>query len=78
LDKTESLFSYPDGSSYETYNQGYETFTPTFITVQGGPPECQGDFSCIYDSQVTGEIDIGLSSLNASLENQEMEMILGE
>jgi len=78
LGETESLFSYPDGSSYETYNQGYDIFTPTFIPVQGGPPECQGDVSCIYDALVTGEIDIGLSSKNVSEENQETEMILGE
>ena len=62
------------------YNMGWDTFVPTFsLALTGSPPEeCGNDTSCIYDYSVTGSLEVGVSSMTVSMENDENMQTLGE
>ena len=75
VNELDSLF---DPASYSIYNEDYMIFVPTFSSDITEIPECNGDLSCIYDAHVTGDLGVGLSSLNASMGNTEFENILSK
>ena len=39
---------------------------------------CGGDVQCIYDATVTGNLDIGLGTMETSMANDQSVEILGE
>jgi len=74
----DSLFDYhQSGESWSTYYD--PDFTPLFgvkFSDQAEEDEamklCQGDEFCLYDLATTGNMDIGLSTLNGSVNYEEM------
>ncbi len=78
----ESLFNYSIGdTSYSAINDDYLSHQPVFsddLSVPQAVREmCQGNPSCIYDSVVTGDMEIGLSTLGVSVTNDESIKTLG-
>jgi hypothetical protein len=80
----ESLFIYPPGTNYSTYND--LTFIPNF-----GPPVfndsalharalevCGGNQECIYDAARTQSIAVGEASLNADERFQQEQILLDQ
>ena len=78
----ESQFNYSIGStSYLAINGDYLNYQPFFSedlnVTQAVRDMCQGNPACIYDSVVTGSMEIGLSTLVASRANDEVIQTLG-
>lgn len=75
----ESIFTYREGESWqEFYDEGL-TFVPTYDPVFVSPDAeeaalslCRGDQMCLFDVAVTGRTDIGLSTLAASEEVEQV------
>ena len=73
-----SLFDYHEpGESWSTYYD--PDFAPLFEAEFSDPEEeaeamelCQGDEFCLYDFATTGSMDISLSTLNGSVDYEEM------
>ena len=67
----DSLFTYRTGESLDIFNDVsfVPDFEPTFadpaIELQANAA-CNGDIACLFDIATTGNINIGLSTLNAS------------
>ena len=71
-DANDSLFVYSEGDSWSTY------YDPSFVPVyeanfsdpdleQDAVALCGSDLFCLFDVAVTGNMDIGLSTLEGSL-----------
>ena len=75
---SDSLFDYHlPGESWSTYYD--PDFTPLFGVEFSDPALeneamelCQGDEFCLYDIATTGSMDIGLSTLNGSVNYEEI------
>ena len=83
LTEDESLFNYTIGeTSYLAINDGYLTHRPLFSgelnVTQVIRDMCQGNPACIYDSMVTGDMEIGLSTLDISATNDQIIQTLGQ
>ncbi len=80
LGEQDSLFSYGD-QNYSSLNDGYLDFVPTFFDAlnitQDVVDACGSNQACILDASLTGSVDIGTSTLDKSMENKELEEILG-
>jgi len=71
VDESDSLFTYSVGESRST---GHDpNFVPSFHPVFSNPSleseaieTCGDDEFCLFDIAITGRMDIGLSTLNAS------------
>lgn len=71
----ESLFNYSIGdTSYSAVNYlGHQpVFSEDLDVTQEVADMCQGNPACIYDTVVTGNSEIGLSSLAVSSSNDEI------
>ncbi len=81
LGEQDSLFSYGDDQNYSSLNDGYLDFVPTFFDelniTQDVMDACGSNQACILDASLTGSVDIGTSTLDKSMENKELEEILG-
>ena len=82
MTEEESLFNYSIGStSYLAINDGYLTHQPEFSENLNITEEvrnmCLGDPACIYDTVVTGSMEVGLSTLNTSAANVDIIQTLG-
>ena len=81
VEEQDSIFSY-GGLNYSTLNGGYLEFEPTFFDelniTQEVMDACGTNQACILDASLTGNLEIGTSTLNVSMENEELEMTLGE
>lgn len=82
MSEEESLFDYNIGdTSYMAMNSGYLTHQPVFFddlnVTQEVRDMCQENSACIYDSMVTGDIGIGISTLSISVANDEIIQTLG-
>ena len=78
----ESVFNYSIGdTSYLAINDGYLQYQPLFSDDLNASQEvrdmCQGNPACIYDTVATGNMDIGLSTLRISINNDEVIQTLG-
>jgi hypothetical protein len=82
VDETSSLFEYFDGNTYEDYNTGWDTYSPTFRDEFGSsiPDDiddvCEGDLQCIFDYAVTNNISIAIATHATTMGNQETQSIL--
>ena len=81
IGEADSIFSYGD-RNYSSINSGYLEFEPTFFdelnVTQEVRDACGNNQQCILDATITGNIGIGNSTLEASMENEELEQVLGE
>ncbi len=81
LGEQDSLFSYGD-LNYSSINDGHLDFVPTFFDelniTQDVIDACGSNQACILDASLTGNVDIGTSTLDKSMENKELEKILGK
>ena len=86
VSEEESLFNYSigAGSSYSAINDGYLEYRPLFTdeVLANASAEvlemCQGNVECVYDSLVTGDMSVGLGTLNTSMSNDDTVQILGK
>ena len=83
MGRSQSLFQYFDGDSYDTYNDEWNTFVPVFTDELTQPEDaldvCEGnDLQCIFDYAVTGDMSIAIATHSATLENQDIIDTLGE
>lgn len=83
MSEEESLFNYTIGAtSYSAINDGYLAHQPLFSEELNVTEEvremCQENPSCIYDSVVTGKMEIGMSTLGVSSANDRTIQILGK
>ncbi len=83
LTEDESVFNYSIGdTSYLAINDGYLTHQPLFSedlnVTQEVMDMCQEVPACIYDSVVTGNMEIGMSTLRTSATNDEIIRTLGK
>ncbi len=81
LGEQDSLFSYGD-LNYSSINDGYLDFVPAFFDelniTQDVMDACGSNQACILDASLTGNVAIGTSTLDKSMENKELEKILGK
>lgn len=78
----ESLFNYSiGGTSYSAINDGYLIHQPVFSDDLNITQEvrelCQESPTCIYDSVVTGSMEIGMSTLSTTTVNDQIIQTLG-
>lgn len=84
LGLSESIFHYFNNASYSTFNTGYETFVPTFTSeLVGNLPSdvdsvCQGNQACVYDYAISGNAELGNSTITASINSQNLEATLSK
>ncbi len=85
LNKSDSFFNYSiDNSSYSSNNDGYLSHIPTFTedilanTSDTVLQMCNNDPKCVYDFSVTGDMDVGLSTLDTAMKNDETVKLIGE
>ena len=77
----ESLFTYPEGLS--SANFSFPNHMPDFVdeVVGDAPPEivemCDGNPRCIFDATQTGNIDVGLNTMQTEDTNMEDRVITG-
>ncbi|KAJ8298657.1 hypothetical protein KUTeg_022717 [Tegillarca granosa] len=82
ISEQESLFSYPFGKSYASYNNS--DFRPNFNIpplnkIDNYTREiCKDDMNCIYDLQTTGNTDIAVSTMEAMDEFVAVEKVLSK
>jgi len=76
-DENQSLFSYHRGQSWLDFYD--PDFIPAFEPVFSDPMleveailVCKNDTFCLYDIATTGRMDIGLSTLDGSMEFEEI------
>ena len=79
----ESFFNYSIGdTSYAAINNGYMEHEPLFTEELNATQEtmemCQGNIPCIFDTTVTGNPDIGMSTMDVSMSNNDTIMALSE
>ncbi len=76
-----SIFSYGD-QNYSTLNNGYLDFVPTFFDelniTQEVMDACGSNQACILDASLTGNLEVGMTTLDVEEENKELENILGK
>ena len=84
VDETSSLFEYFDGNTYEDYNTGWDTYSPTFgDELESSIPDdvqevCGGDLQCVFDYAVTNNRSIAIATHATTMGNQETQSILSE
>ena len=85
LPEAESFFEYSIGNtSYSAINSGYMDHLPSFTEdiIAGISAEiiqaCMNDLKCVYDYAVTGNKEVGISTLNISMNNDALSKELGE
>ncbi len=74
---SKSLFSYQPGDNWANYYDPYFVpyFTPVFtnpILEMQANEFCEGDEFCLYDIAATGNVDIGLATLQESQRYEEI------
>ncbi len=81
----ESLFNYSLGdTSYSAINDGYLSYRPVFTedlidNVTDDEIEmCHSNLECIYDYVVTSSMEIGLSTFNISMTNDDITRTLSK
>lgn len=85
LSRDDSLFTYLNGNSYDTFNSESQTFVPAFglgiLTpeLNTTATEICGDvYSCLYDIAVTGSSTLGRLTHEISQDNQKIKEDLGK
>ena len=74
IDPDESLFSYPEGLTAANFS--YPDHIPAFLdeVVNSASEEvldvCGDNLECIYDAAQTGDISIGLETMQADADNK--------
>ena len=82
----ESLFEYFNGESYSTYNDEWDTHTPTFTVELSGAMDglsdleatCGGDPECEFDYAVTNNASFATATHTVTSDNQDTQEILSE
>ena len=81
VSEEDSLFSYGD-QNYSALNNDYLDFIPTFFDelniTQEVMDACGDNQACILDASVTGNVNIGTSTLQEEKESEELGAILGK
>ncbi|XP_061188889.1 protein mesh-like [Saccostrea echinata] len=80
ITSVESLFTYPNGKTYEDYNNdGLKNFFPEFLSsvVRSATPNaralCGNNTDCLFDFHVTGSLEIAQATLDFTEELQDAE-----
>ena len=77
MNESDSFFNYSIGNtSYSAINEGYLNHIPTFTEDISNTSEevlkaCNNDSKCLYDYSVTGDMELGVSTLNTATKNEE-------
>ena len=79
----ETLFHYFDGNTYDTYNNEWDTFVPSFMSSLTLPPDVMdvcgaNDPQCSFDYAVTGDMNVATATHMVTTDNQNTVEILGE
>lgn len=75
INPSESLFSYPPGMSPEDF--AFPNRLPLFVddVVSGTSQEildmCESNIKCIFDAMATGDLDVGIETLEMDVTNQQ-------
>lgn len=71
IDGSSSLFTYPPNKTFEDFS--FPDHMPAFIDEIMASPEaiarCGGNTECLFDATQTGNIDIGLNSMEFEVTN---------
>ena len=84
VNESRSLFEHFDENTYEDYNAGWDTHSPTFgDELNSSIPEdaqevCGGDLQCIFDYAVTNNVSFAAATHATTMNNQETQNILSE
>ena len=87
VSQSDSLFTYHDSETYTDYNSDTLTFIPTFGTdsLDDDPvlkavaeAQCDGDYSCLYDTAQTGNVSIGMATYEIRSLNRDTRHELGK
>ena len=85
LNESESFFNYSiSNSSYSTMNDGYQTYVPLFTedvlsnTSDSILQACNNDPKCVYDYTATGNMEVGLSTLDTAVKNDDIVTQISE
>ena len=79
-----SKFEYFDGNSYFTYNEGWDTHSPTFLgeldtsVLDNIEAVCGGVLECIFDYAITNNASFAAATYAVGVDNNETQSILGE
>lgn len=82
IDPSESLFTYPPGESSADFS--FPDHIPLFVdeVVNGASDEireaCGNNARCIYDASQTGNLNIGVDTMQTDETNQEDQMVSGQ
>ena len=87
VSQSDSLFTYHDGKTYNDYNTETLTFSPNFgtgsldsnsVLKAQAEAQCDGDYSCLYDTAQTGNVSIGIATHEIRNLNTDTEHELGK
>ena len=83
IDEDMSHFTYFDDTDYSTYNDVWDTHTPTFLDeiysniLSDVETVCEGDLQCIFDYGVSNNASFATATHTTTIDNQETQDILG-
>ena len=80
IDELESLFTYPPGQSHSSFANDaiwYPTFLDAIVSTASNDilAACNGDQQCIFDYATTGNVAIGVSTMET---NQDFSTSMAE
>ena len=82
INDTTSLFTYPFGVTFENFS--FPNHIPVFLdevinqSDTNATAQCGGNSQCIFDAAQTGDISVGLNTMQISSENVAEEVATGD